>query len=466
MYKHFVMENGIHTTKEKALSLNLRREIYGTIAEIGGGQETAANFFRAGGASGTIAKTMSAYDMKFSDAIYGKTDRYVCEEKLHKMLEHEYNLLAERLGHRADDTLFFAFANTVETLNFRKTNQGNGWIGVKFQLAPNTKPNICIIHVILNDPDAIWQQEALGRVGINLIYACFNHYDDPERLMTSIRDNMSHDRIDVDMFKLEGPTFGHIDNRLMALKLVKHGLSEAAMFDKDGHVMQPSTMLYKKNICVLRGQFTPVTYRSVDMMVSGVNQFKKDKGVMPNSLRVLAEFTLSELAADGEINDNDFLDRVSLLNSLGQHVMISNFDRLYQLASYLKQFSRGQRMGLIVGARNLQRVFDQSLYQDLSGGILESFSKIFGSNAKLLIYPVSSENNVATFCPDDSLKHLYQHFVENMFIEDIEEVRNEYLDIDPDLVLRLIKDHDESWKQYVPSKVRSLIEERQMFAVK
>ncbi|WP_109831242.1 nicotinate-nucleotide adenylyltransferase [Reichenbachiella versicolor] len=460
------MENGVHTTKEKALSLNLRPDIYGTIAEIGGGQETAANFFRAGGASGTIAKTMSAYDMKFSDAIYGKTDRYVCEEKLHKMLGHEYSLLAERLGHRADDTLFFAFANTVETLNYKKTNQGNGWLGVKFQLTPNSEPNICIIHVVLRDPDAIWQQEALGRAGINLIYACFNHRNDPERLMTSIRDNLSHDRLDVDMFKLRGPDFRPVDNRLMALKLVKHGLSQAAMFDKDGEVQQPSSLLYKKNICVLRGQFTPVTYRSVDMMVSGVNQFQKDTEVDPKRVQVLAEFTLSDLATDGEIDDSDFLDRVSQLNALGQHVMISNFDRLHQLASYLKQYSRGKRMGLIVGSKNLTRIFDKDRHETLNGGILEAFSHLFGSNAKLLIYPTSTSSKACNFKPSEDLKYLYQHFTENGFIDDIEEVRDEYLSIDSEKVLKLIKAGDNSWKDYVPSKVRSLVEEKEMFAIK
>ena len=460
------MENGVHTTKEKALALNLRQDIYGTIAEIGGGQETAANFFRAGGASGTIAKTMSAYDMKFSDAIYGKTDRYVCEEKLHKMLDHEYSLLAERLGHRADDTLFFAFANTVETLNFKKTNQGNGWLGVKFQMHPNSEPNKCIIHVVMNDPDAIWQQEALGRAGINLIYACFHHYNDPVKLMNSIRDNLSHDRLDIDMFKLRGPDFREVDNRLMALKLVKHGLAQAAMFDKDGEVKQPSTLLYKKNICVLRGQFTPVTYRSVDMMVSGLNQFQKDPEVDPARVRVLAEFTISDLTMNGEINDSDFLDRVSLLNSLGQHVMISNFDRMHQLASYLKQYSKGKRMGLIVGSKNLSRIFDTKRHVNLKGGILEAFSHLFGSNAKLLIYPVSKGKKASTFQPEEELRYLFHHFAESGFVEDIEEVREEYLGIDHNEVLKLIKASDKSWKEYVPSKVRALIEEKEMFVVK
>lgn len=460
------MENGVHTTKEKALSLNLRQEIYGTIAEIGGGQETAANFFRAGGASGTIAKTMSAYDMKFSDAIYGKTKRYVCEEKLVKMLEHEYNLLAERLDHRADDTRFFAFANTVETLNFKKTNQGHGWLGMKFQLTPNSEPNMCIIHVILRDPDTIWQQEALGRIGVNLVYACYNHHDNPVQLMNSIRDNLSHDRLAVDMFKLEGPNFRNIDNRLMALKLVKHGLSEAAMFDHDGNVKQPSSLLYKKNICLLRGLFSPVTYRSVDMMASGVKQFLKDPQVDESKLRVIAEFTLSDLITDGEIDDHDFLDRVILLNSIGYNVMISNFDRTHQVASYLKKFSRGHRIGLIVGSRNMHRVFDEELYQNLDGGILQSFSNIFGSNAKLLVYPFSKGNRASTFEPAENLKYLYKHCMENGFIEDIQDVREEFIDIEPVKVFELIKEGDESWRDFVPSKVRALIDEKNMFTSK
>ena len=382
------MENGVHTTKEKALALNLSEEIYGTLAEIGGGQEVAANFFKAGGASGTIAKTMSAYDMKFSDAIYGETNRYVCEEKLLKMLNKEYGLLSKRLDHRAEDTNFFAFANTVEAINFKKTNTGHGWLGVRFQLSPDALPNDLIVHVVLKDPDALWQQEALGRVGVNMIYACFNHHGDPEAMMLSIIDNLSTDRLDIDMFRLEGPDFQSVDNRLMSLKLVKHGLTHAAMFDQDGQVMQPSSFLYKKNICVLRGRFRPVTNVHTDMLEKGLRQFMKDPGVNLKDVNVIAELTLSDLTAEGEINEEDFMDRVDLLNSLGHNVLISNYSELYKLADYFSQFTKGKRLGFITGINILSEIFDENDYQKLRGGIMASFGHLFGSNVKLLVFPM------------------------------------------------------------------------------
>ncbi|MFT5570203.1 MAG: hypothetical protein ACI9RP_002255, partial [Cyclobacteriaceae bacterium] len=250
------------TTKEKALQLNLDEKIYGTIAEIGGGQEVASHFFKAGAASGTIAKTMSAYDMTFSDAIYGKTQRYVCEDKLDKMLGKEYGLLSQRLTQRAKRTTFFAFANTVETLNFKKTNEGHGWLGIRFQKHPNSEPNNCVIHVILKDNDAGMQQLLLGRIGVNLIHSCYHHAE-PEGIILALRDNVGYDRLEIDMFRIQGPDFHHVDNRLMSLLLVKHGLTHATMFGAKGNVLQASEAVYKKNVLILRGRFRPVTMVNV-----------------------------------------------------------------------------------------------------------------------------------------------------------------------------------------------------------
>lgn len=462
------MEAGIHTTKEKALALNLNESIYGTLAEIGAGQEVASNFFKAGGASGTIAKTMSAYDMKFSDAIYGATKRYVCEEKLLKMLDKEYHLLSKRLNHRADETRFFAFANTVETINYQKTNEGHGWIGVRFQLTPFAEPNDCIIHVALKDPDMIWQQEVLGKIGVNLIYGCFNHFADPEQLMTSIVDNFSKDRIEIDMFRLEGPAFQGIDNRLMSLKLVKNGLTKAAIFNQHGIVKQPTSFLYKKNVCVLRGRFRPVTHVNVDMMIAGVRQFKKELDHKNEAFDVIAELTLSDLTLGGEIDEQDFLDRVDLLNSLGQTVLISNYQEHYRLAVYLSRITKKGKIAFILGTNNLSHLFEEEYYSNLPGGIMEAFGKLFAANQQVLVYPSISPDSgeVRTsenFEVANHLKHLYQHLVTNHYIQDVKNAKLENLHIISDEVLTMIKKDETGWEELVPFKVAHMIKEKRMF---
>ncbi|UXP31894.1 TonB-dependent receptor [Reichenbachiella agarivorans] len=460
------MESGVHTTKEKALSLNLNESIYGSLAEIGAGQEVAANFFKAGGASGTIAKTMSAYDMDFSDAIYGATDRYVCEDKLHKMLNKEYGLLSVRLTRRADTSKFFAFANTIETINFKKTNQGHGWLGVRFQMEPNAEHNDIIIHVVLKDPEAIWQQEVLGKIGVNLIYACFNHSDNPDRMMVSIVDNISEGRVEIDYFKLTGPNFRHVDNRLMSLKLVKYGLSHAAMFDKDGHNKQPSTFLYKKNVCVLRGYFRPFTLVSEDMIQSAINQFHKDTLIDPEKVLITTELTINDLTRDGKIDDSDFLDRVKILNSLGHNVLISNYTEHYKLAAYLYQFTKGKRMSFVIGTDNLRKLFDEEYYFNLKGGLLESFSRLFGSNVKLLIYPTLFQDKIETtlnFTPPKLLEHLYLYLKENDFIEDIDSAKRDIQHIQSSDVLDMIQSGQSDWEALVPATVADIIKKNDMF---
>ncbi len=456
------------TTKEKALEINLNEKIYGTLAEIGGGQDVASHFFKAGGASGTIAKTMSAYDMRFSDAIYGKTKKYVCREKLLKMLDREYTLLAQRLAGRAKRTQFFAFANTVEVLNYKKTNKGHGWIGLRFQLHPLSEPNDCIIHVILHDNDAIWQQQVLGMIGVNMIYACF-HNNEPEEIIKSLLDNINKDRVDIDMFELTGPDFHHVDNRLMSLLLVKEGLTHATLFDQDGHVMQPSEALYKKDVVVLRGRFRPVTNVNVDMMFSGLKQISRDPNIDKENLVVLSELTLNDLTTAGdEIDENDFLDRVDLLCSLGQNVLISNYTEHYKLSAYLSQFTKNHQISLIIGYYNLVRIFDESYYEDLNGGILEAFSRLFGSNTQLLVYPSFKPNSaevqmVDNFEPPKYLQSLYDYFRTNNKIIGMKEFDEENLHIISDKVLEMIQQNEAGWEEFVPHKVSTLIKKNYMF---
>jgi hypothetical protein len=461
------------TTQEKALRINLSKAIYGSYAEIGAGQEVAANFFKVGGASGTVAKTISAYDMKFSDAIYGFCDRYVCEDRLINMLNHEYPLLLERLPDRMDHTRFFAFADTVETLNYERTNEGQGWIGLRFQLRPNSEPNECVIHVKMRDNDPLQQQFAVGILGVNMIYGCM-FIQDPEEIMLSLIEGITTKRLEIDMFRLSGPDFKDVDNRLMALKLVKHGLTKAAIFGPDGSILQPSEVLYKKNVLVLRGRFRPVTHVNVDMLLSGRRLFRKEPDVEKEKVVMLTELTLNDLSLDGDIDEKDFLSRADIICSLGQTVMISNYFEYYRLVEYLSKITKGRKIGIILGIYALQKIFEEKTYTNLRGGILESFASLFGSNVKLYIYPaLSRETNAEShelyklkdFESDIpvKLKSLFRYLMDNNKLQDVEDARISHLHIISDNVLAMIRKGEEGWEKYVPRKVASAIKDEGLF---
>lgn len=459
------------TTKEKALKINLDPTLYGSFGEIGAGQEVAANFFQAGGASGTIASSTSAYDMKISDSMYGSCERYVCEERLLTMLDKEYSELLHKLDNRTQDTNFFAFANTVEALNYHKTNQGHGWIGLKFQLSPDKAPNECIIHVKLHDNTNLLQQHALGVIGVNLIFGCYYHYDNPEELLHSLFDSLDRDRIEIDMFRLSGPDFEHIDNRLMSLKLVKNGMTDATIFGPDRDVLQPSTALYKKNILVLRGRFRPVTHVNLDMLNSGMEMFKKEADVKDEKISVLFELTLKDLSiGNGKINEKDFLDRVDILCSLGHNVMISNYLKFYKLLEYLSPFTRGYKIGTILGIHNLETVFQEKYYENLKGGILEAFGKGLGTNIKFYVYPALEEasgtiSTTANMEVEANVTGLYRYLIDNNKIADIPCKNTELLKITSDNVLDMIRSGNDEWEQMVPKEVSDVIKENQLFVM-
>ncbi|MEP2770552.1 MAG: TonB-dependent receptor [Fulvivirga sp.] len=455
------------TTKEKALQINLRKDIYGSFAEIGAGQEVAANFFKAGGASGTIAKTMSAYDMSFSDAIYGACDRYVCEPRLMMMLEHEYGLLLERLGHVADHTQFFSFSNTVEALNYERTNQPHGWIGLRFQGSPGGEFNECVLHVKMKDNDALLQQQALGIIGVNLIFGCF-FIKDPDELLASLVDGLAPGRIEIDMFRVNGPDFEHVDNRLMSLKLVKSGLTHAAMFGPDGKVLQPSEALYKKNVLVLRGRFRPVTHVNVDMLLASRRIFKHEPDVDRDKIVVLTEITLNDLRTEGEIDEKDFLNRVDIICSLGQNVMISNYPEYYRLVDYLSVITKGRKIGIILGIYNLQRVFDEKYYTHLRGGVLEAFGVLFGHNVTLYVYPSNKYKGEGLYTLDnfqlpENEAGLFKYLTDNKKLVSVENADTKNLHIISDKVLDMIKSGEDGWEKMVPRKVSQAIKARCLF---
>ncbi|MCR9171975.1 MAG: TonB-dependent receptor [bacterium] len=455
------------TTEEKALKINLTSDIYGCFAEIGAGQEVAANFFKAGGSSGTIAYTMSAYDMKVSDSMYGDAKRYVCEERLITMLDAEYNNLKGRLPKKFEEARFFAFSNTVESLNYHKTNQGQGWVGMRFQLDPKGKPNDVILHVKMHDNSNRAQQDALGILGVNLVHACYFHNDDLSEFLESLMHRLPRERMEVDMLRVSGPDFEDVDNRIIALNLVKRGITDATMFDLSGNVLQPATALYKKNILLMRGRFRPVTKVHIDMIERGKSQFLKED-IDEDNLRVVFELTLKDLTADGKISDKDFVDRAELLGTLGYTVMISNYLKHYKMVDYLSTIARGYQMGVIVGIYNLQTIFDERYYDNLPGGLLEAFGRGFGHAVKMYVYPA---NNVETgeiydlnnFVIPENLRGLLTYMRANNKIEPIESYNPKLLHIMSDDVLSKIKAKSTSWEEDVPQEVVKAIKFYELF---
>jgi hypothetical protein len=411
-------------THQKALRINLDPGNYGTFAEIGAGQEVARWFFRVGGASGTISKTISAYDMHVSDAIYGSADRYVSRRRLRTMLEHEYNLLLERLHPvRGKSTRFFVFADTVAARSYSRAEEGHGWLGIRFQAKPLADPSEIIIHMRLWDKENIQQQEALGILGVNLIYAALYLHHDPEQLIISLVDNATVARVEVDMIKMIGPAFQGIDNRFMSLKLVQHGLTDAALFTAGGEVVSPVDAFYKKGILVERGSFRPVTRATIDMLECGHRQFTREAAVHEDELLTLMEMTLHHLTEGDGIRPRDFLDRVDLLGALGKTVLISNFGRYYRLAAYFSRYT-SRRVGIVLGVPSLLEIFEEKYYQDLSGGILESFGRMFKNDLKLYVYPwLNPENGelitATSMRVAPHLRHLHAYLIENRFIADL-----------------------------------------------
>ena len=462
-------EKVILTPIQKALRINLDDNIYGSMVEIGAGQEVARQFFRAGSASGTIAKTMSAYDKDFSDAIYGKEEdgRYVCKDRLMNMLDHEYGLLEERLDRKSfPDRKYFAFADTVTTLNYVKTNQGHGWIGVRFQKDSNKKWNEIILHVNLHDQDAKLQQETVGILGTNLLHACF-YLTEPKEILKELYDNLSRSNLDIDMVNFFGPDFKEVDNRLLSLSLVKEGMTDGVIFTPDGLNHQPSEILYKKNILTLRGSFRPVTKVNIDMLENGLKEFKADKKVKQENIQVLFEITLSNLKAAGEVDEQDFLDRVDILCSLGYTVMISNFRKYYKVIEYLSQFT-ASRMGLIIGVDNLIEMFEEKYYRNLNGGIMEAFGIIFTRDIKIYLYPFKPSNNSeflnSTNIPiHPRVKALYQYLFVNKRIIDLD-YNEEVLSIFSRKVLQLLHENKQGeWEHMVPEGVDEIIKEKCLF---
>ena len=457
------------STHQKALSVNLDPARYGTFAEIGAGQEVARWFFKVGAAAATISKSISAYDMTVSDAIYGKCKRYVSRERLERMLDYEHSLNVERLGtSRGDATAFFAFADTVSALNFKGTNECHGWMGVKYQAFPGDADNTIILHMRMLDRDNPLQQEALGILGVNLLYAAFFLHHTPNLMIESLLDNLSTDRLEIDMIDFSGIEFRRVDNRVMSLKLVQLGLSGAAMFGPKGEVLQPAEVLRKRPVLVERGSFRPVTKVNIDMIESAREQFSEEPEVQGKEVVELMEITMRNLlAGGGDIDLRDFLARADLLSTAGKTVLISDYFEYYRLAAYLGRYTN-EPIAVTMGAQSVRDLFTEQYYVGLEGGILEAFGRLFTRDLRVYVYPLLEQSTGQLTTAENiempaELRNLYQHLIERGRIRSLNKYDQSVLHIFSRDVLRRIKEADDSWEEMVPPEIAEVIKKRRFF---
>jgi hypothetical protein len=452
------------TTLNKAQRINLDPEIYGTFAEIGAGQEVARQFFVAGKASQTIAKTISAYDMTFSDEIYGreKNGRYVCESRLQKMLSHEFSLLQERLSSkRGAQTRFFAFATTVATGSADLKKYCHGWMGVRFQTRPGGPFNDIILHVRMQDRFRLQQQEALGVLGVNLLDAGFYHSKNPATFIPHLVDNLKLGQLVIDVLKFNGEDLRHFNPHLMNLELVQRGLAEAILFSPQREILHVSDAVYKKALLLQRGTYRPVTNTHLDVLKKGITHFKKDFHLKDSECLPLMEITMKN-RGDAATPLQDYLERIESLCSLGQYVLVSNFYLFYSLKTYLRQYTQ-EPLAIVLGASHLERVFDETRYKDLSGGILEGLGKLLDAQTKLYVYPHKTEMMCLTaksFFPDPKLTHIYAHFKANNQICDIAGCDETEVYMHSDEVQAMIQNGDPQWESHVPPLIATQLKSR------
>ena len=456
------------TTQAKALALNLDPGIYGSFAEIGAGQEVGRWFFRVGGAAGTIAKTMSAYDKKVSDAIYGTAERYVSSGRLIAMLDHEYDLLIERLDpERGEESAFFAFADTVTAQNYRGDADCDGWMGIRFQDHPQSESNQIILHTRMLDPDGIMQQEALGILGVNLIYGAFKHHDRPEILLGSLLDNLGRRRIEIDMIEFSGRAFEDIDHRLLSLRLVEYGLSKAAMFSAKGEVLRPSEMLYKKPVILQRGRFRPPNLVHTDIQRRAFERFAADPDVDASEIVSLLEISVGELRKTAEDGVQDFLDRLDALTASNQSVIVSDYPEYYLVAEYLARYAATQ-IALPLGIGNFMELIREERYEHLPGGLLEASGRLMGQGVRIYVYPwLDSETgkrlSLETIEVPDSVRKLFGYLVDRGYVQPLEGLSDDALRVKSDHIYEWIRAGNPRWQDHVEPGVAEAIRKGRLF---
>jgi hypothetical protein len=461
------------TTSQKALRLNLDEKKYGTIVEIGAGQEVARQFFIAGAAAGTIAKTMSAYDMKFSDAIYGVQEdgRYVSKARVKSMMHQEFDLVLERVGDiRSKSSRYFAYAATVSAKSFNRQNECHAWCGIRIQMYPGAEPSNIKIHARMLDDNAEAQQQALGVLGVNLIYAAYYYFEDPKKIIDSLTDNIKTGRIEIDSIEFLGPYFEDIDNRAINLHLIRSWKTRAIMFRPDGSISVPAEMLYKKNVLTIRGSFRPVTKLNIDMIEQGKKSFYELPDVNEKNTIAIAEISLNDAKGqDAKVPEEDIIQRVQLLNLLGYNVMVSDYTRYFSLRAYFRQYTKMQ-IGIVVGMVNIKQIFDEDTYRGVEGGILEGFGKLFPDNTRLFIYPeLTADGELSDFTAvkvQEHLRFLYRHLLENGFLAGIESSDVNLFKIYSREVLKQLKNGRGEWEKALPEEIVQEIIEKRLFGFK
>ena len=464
------MRSRILETEQKALEINLDEPIYGAFAEIGAGQEVARYFFQVGAAAGTIAKSMSAYDKTVSDDIYGPEQlgkgRYVCESRLYKMLDHEYDLMEKRLRAERPNHTFFAFADTVAAINYTKTIKGDGWLGLRFQLSPNSPPNDLVVHVRLLDQDNRLQQQAIGILGVNMLYACFRYHPDPETLIKSLLDNL-HARASIDMIRLTGPDFEQVDNRLICLWMVKNKLSPVAIFGPDSVSLHAGEFLYRKSILIARGSYRPPTLVQEDMIREMYQQFLSEPDVDPKKAYFLTEITIDNLrGSDEQVNERDFMDRCTLLCAMGHTVIISDCVQYKRLIAYFSEY-KVPRIGMAMGARKLENILRETC-ETQADNLLTAFGELFPRNVRFYIYPARNEGQTDIITAQkvkipDGIHFLFNYLLVNKNIVDVKSFNPDILHIYHKNVLRQIQNNEPGWEKSVPEEVAQLITEKKLF---
>jgi hypothetical protein len=452
------------TTNDKALELNLDPMVYGTFAEIGAGQETGNWFFRASGTAGLVAKTISAYDMTMSDAIYGHADRYVSAARLAAMLDHEYSILLERLGpKRGGETTFFSFCNTVRARGWNDSGECHGWLGVRFQMKPGDPPSDIVLHVRLLDARTIDQMEALGTIGVNLIHSAFRHRGHLQKFVESLLDNLAAGRVEVDLLKFTGHGYGFFDNRLCALQLVESGLTEATIFTPGGEVVQPAEALYRHPVLLLRGSFDPVMNVHLDMLRQARDGFT---GSLSEDDRIsaieLCEISMHNLLRGRSVDPVDFLDRADALQALGKTVLLSRCAEFHRIAAFLYRYT-SKPTGIILSIGLLNELFKPKWSETLPGGLLESFGRLFKEGVTLHVFPWKNRRTgelvtAESFQPPADCVHLYRHFIANGRIREIPCEDRQSLAYTGRDVCRMIHADDSRWRELVPQTAWTMAE--------
>jgi len=456
-------------TEQKALEINLNDRIYGTFAEIGAGQEVARHFFQVGAAAGTIAKTMSAYDKTYSDRIYGpeEKNRYVCESRLYKMLDHEYKLIAERLMSDRPDTNYFVFADTVSAINYARTIKGNGWIGMRFQHYPGSEANDVVMHVKMLDKNNRQQQEAIGILGVNLVYACYHYKDDQEEFVQSLIDGLKS-RVSIDMIRVTGPAFERYDNRLLCLYMVKNNLTEVAMFDSNKISVHASELLYRKDVMVVRGHFRPPTLVTQDAFDKSFEQFKSEQGADPNKARLLAEITMENLQRFGSFDERDYLDRTEMLCALGHTIIISDCSNHQKLINYLSDY-KINRIGIVIGVHELREIIENKYEHNKDGRLLTAFGELFSRSITVYAYPaLEREGDTLIHIKDlpvpEEIRFLYQHLLKSNQIVEVTNSDKNLLHIIPFNIYEQISSGKEGmWESSMPEGLAELIKQNKSF---